>query len=117
MSGKIAVCSTGASSSSPVDERFGRCAYFMIWDPQTGDFTALENTVTDSAHGAGTGAVQALLQNQVELILSQRIGPKAFAVIEQAGIKVFSGISGKTVAEALQSHENGELQQLLTPNN
>lgn len=117
MSGKIVVCSTGSTPSSLVDERFGRCAYFMIWDPASKEFTALPNTVTDSAHGAGTGAVQILLENKVNLILSQRIGPKAFAVMEQAGVKIFSGITGKTVAEALRSYENAELQELLTPSN
>lgn len=114
---KIAICSTGSSPSSQVDERFGRCAYFMIWDPQTKEYTALANSVTESAHGAGTGAVQTLLENKVGLILSQRMGPKAFAVIEKSGIKIFSGISGKTVAEALQSYENNELQELSSPNN
>jgi len=117
MSYKIAVSSTGSASSSIVDERFGRCAYFMIWDPETKEYTALSNSGTESAHGAGTGAVKQLLENKVNLILSQRIGPKAFVVVEQAGIKIFSGITGKTVAEAIKSYEDGELQELLTPNN
>jgi predicted Fe-Mo cluster-binding NifX family protein len=114
---KIAICSTGSDPSSVVDERFGRCAYFMIWDEQTKKYTSLSNIDTESAHGAGTGAVQTLLENKVELILSQRIGPKAFTVLKEAGIKIFSGITGKTVADALKSYENGELAELLTPNN
>lgn len=117
MSCKIAICSTGSTPASIVDERFGRCAYFMIWDPETKAYAPLSNTSTESAHGAGTGAIQKLAENKVGLILSQRIGPKAFAVLEQADIKIFSGITGKTVAEALKSYEDGELQELLTPNN
>jgi predicted Fe-Mo cluster-binding NifX family protein len=114
---KIAICSTGSDPSSIVDERFGRCAYFMIWDSQTKEYTPLSNIDTESAHGAGTGAVQTLLGNNVDLILSQRIGPKAFAVLKEAGIKILSGITGKTVADALISYENGELSELITPNN
>ena len=117
MSKKIAICSTGSSSSSPVDERFGRCACFVIWDPEAKEYSSLSNTGTEAAHGAGTGAVQSLVNRNVELVLSQRVGPKAFVLIEQAGIKVFGGISGKTVEEAVQSYEAGELQELLSPNN
>ncbi len=117
MSGKIAICSTGSSSSSIVDERFGRCAYFMIWDPETKEYTSLANTGTESAHGAGTGAVQELLKNKISVILSQRIGPKAFAVLKQTDVKIFSGITGKTVEEALQSYKDGDLKELLSPSN
>lgn len=117
MSKKIAICSTGSSPSSPVDGRFGRCSCFMIWDAETKQYESLSNTGPEAAHGAGTGAVQALIQNNVELVISQRIGPKAFVALEQAGIKVFASSSDKTVEEVLQNYEAGELQEILAPNN
>jgi len=117
MSRKIAICSTGSSPSSRVDERFGRCACFMIWNPYTKVYTELSNSDNEAAHGAGTGAVQTLIKNHVGIVLSQRVGPKAFVLLEQAGLKVFGGVSGKTVEEAVQSYEAGELQELLSPNN
>ena len=117
MSKKIAICSNSSTPSSLVDERFGRCACFMIWDPETKQYESLSNTGTEAAHGAGTGAVQLLLQKNVGLVLSQRVGPKAFVALEQAGIKIYSGITGKTVEAALQSYKAGVLQQLLAPNN
>ena len=116
MSKKIAICSTGSSPSSQIDERFGRCSHFMIWDPETKQYAPLSNSGTEAAHGAGTGAVQALLKNDVGLVISHRIGPKAFGALAQGGIKVFSGIAGKTVEAALQSYQTGELQELLSPN-
>lgn len=114
---KIAVSSSGSSPSSLVDERFGRCACFMIWDPEAKEFQQLSNEATEAAHGAGTGAVQSLLRKNVGVLLSQRVGPKAFEALAQAGVKIYSGIGGKTVAEALQSYQSGELQELSTPNN
>jgi len=116
MGNKIAICSSGFSPASQVDERFGRCSCFMIWDPDINAYTALQNTGGESAHGAGTGATQALLQKEVGIVISQRVGPKAFAVLQQAGIKVLSGAAGKSVAAALQSYHNGELQELTAPN-
>ncbi len=117
MSQKIAICADSPSPSSLVDERFGRCACFMIWNPETNEYAALPNTGADSAHGAGTGAVQSLVQNNVGQVLSQRVGPKAFVALKEAGIKVFTGITGKTVEAAVQSFKAGELQELLKPNN
>lgn len=114
---RIAISSSGSLPSSLADERFGRCACFMIWDPETKEYERLSNTATSSAHGAGTGAVQSLLRNNVGVLLSQRIGPKAFTALEQAGIKIFSGIAGQTVEAALQSYQAGKLQELSAPNN
>ena len=113
---KIAVCSADSSPSSPVDGRFGRCNCFMLWDPETRQYESLANTGPEAEHGAGTGAVQALVRNNVGMVISQRVGPKAYAALEVAGIKVFAGAGGKTVEEARQSYEAGELHELLTPN-
>lgn len=117
MSKKIAICAADSSPTSSVDERFGRCAYFMIWDPDTKSYDTLSNSGTEAAHGAGTGATQALIQRNVGTVISQRVGPKAFVALEQAGIKMLSGVTGKTVESAVQSYQAGELQDLLAPNN
>lgn len=114
---KIAISASGSSPSSLVDERFGRCAFFMIWDPETNQYESLPNAATEAAHGAGTGAVQTLLQKQVGVLLSQRVGPKAFEVLQKAGVKMFSGIAGKTVEAAVQGYQAGKLQELSSPNN
>lgn len=114
---KIAICSTGPSSSSPIDERFGRCAWFLIWDPGTRQFETLANDGAESAHGAGTGSVQALMKRGVGIVISQRVGPKAFDALTHAGVKVFTGVARKTVEEALSSYQKGELIQLWSANN
>jgi len=114
---KIAVCSTGDSPDSQVDERFGRCTCFMIFDRETGQFESVPNTGGDAAHGAGTGATQELINRQVGVVIAQRVGPKAFSVLQQSGIKIFSGAAGKTVEAALRSYEAGELTELTSPNN
>ena len=117
MSQKIAICSSGSSPSSEVDGRFGRCNCFMLWDSETRQYEALSNTGPEAAHGAGTGAVQALIQNNVELVISQRVGPKAFVALQAAGIKIFAGGTDKTVEATLQTYEAGELYELSAPNN
>ena len=41
---KIAISATGPTLDAEVDPRFGRCQYFIIADPQTMEFEALENS-------------------------------------------------------------------------
>jgi len=116
MAKNIAVCASSPSPSALVDERFGRCACFMIWDPQTSQYSSVANNVHDAATGAGTGAVKSLVKREVSLVISQRVGSKAFIALEKAGIKIFSKVVGKTVEEALASYNSGELSELLRPN-
>ncbi len=41
---KIAISATAPSLDADVDPRFGRCSYFIIIDPETMGFEALENS-------------------------------------------------------------------------
>jgi len=40
---KIAITATGPELNASVDPRFGRCAYFIIVDPQTMEYSSIEN--------------------------------------------------------------------------
>jgi len=40
---KIAISATGPTLEDEVDPRFGRCPYFIIIDPDTMEFEALDN--------------------------------------------------------------------------
>lgn len=117
MSKRIAICSTDSSPSSQIDGRFGRCSCFMLWDPETKQYESLSNSGTEAGHGAGTGAVQTLLQKDVGFVITQRVGPKAFVALEQAGVKMFACAETMTVDEALKRYESGELKEILAPNN
>jgi len=113
----IAICASGNKPEDRVDGRFGRCSFFMVWNPDTSEFTSLDNSGIDAAHGAGTGAAQVLLKNQVGVVLTSRIGPKAFQVLKAAGIKIFQGQETVRVEELLQKYLDGQLQELEQPNN
>ncbi|MEA1961517.1 MAG: NifB/NifX family molybdenum-iron cluster-binding protein [Bacillota bacterium] len=112
---KIAICSTGSESTSLMDGRMGRCAYFMIYDTDKGQFSALANTGKESAHGAGTGSVQELLKNDVGTVVASRVGPKAFSAMQQAGVKTFACPEGTTVEAALKKLVDNELQEVNSP--
>ena len=42
---KIAISATGPTLDAEVDPRFGRCQYFIIADPETMEFEAIDTPV------------------------------------------------------------------------
>lgn len=108
---RIAVCSTGRNLNSPVDDRFGRCAYFVLVDENGNHIQTVANSAVSSPQGAGIAAAQLLIDHQVDTVLAGRVGPKAIKPLKSAGIKVFTGISG-TVNESLENFRKGKLSPL-----
>jgi len=104
---KIAVTSTGTGMDSPVDPRFGRSPYIAFVDFQTGQLEALANPFVDASGGAGIQAAQLVLDHGAEALLTGHCGPKASAVLSDAGVQVVNGISG-TVREAVASYRQTE---------
>jgi predicted DNA-binding protein (UPF0251 family)/predicted Fe-Mo cluster-binding NifX family protein len=112
----IAICSSGDSMESMVDGRFGRCAYFILWDEEREEAKVLNNESFEANQGAGTGLAQEILNQGVKILICSRIGPKAFAVLNQAGVKILSSSEGLTVATVLEKYRAAELSQLESAN-
>ena len=49
---RIAISATGSTLDAEVDPRFGRCQHFIIVDPETMEFEAIENNSAMAAGGA-----------------------------------------------------------------
>lgn len=107
---KVAVSSSGADLASEVDPRFGRAANFIVVDTDTMAFEVVANTQNlNLPQGAGIQAGKTVVNSGAEVILTGNCGPKAFAVLQQVGIKVAVTVKG-TVADAVAAYTNGELQ-------
>lgn len=105
---KIVISATGKELSSEVDPRFGRAAYFLIIDSESGSILeAIDNSAgRDAAQGAGISAAALVADRGVGAILTGRVGPKAMPIVEKAGIQVVSDVSG-TVGEAVEKFRSG----------
>lgn len=113
---KIAISSTGKDLESNVDVRFGRCPYFLIVeieDKKIKKVKAIENIATAQAGGAGITAAQIVANEKVEVIISVNMGPRAFDVFGQLGIKVYQG-QGK-IKDVVQQFIDGKLKEISTP--
>jgi predicted Fe-Mo cluster-binding NifX family protein len=107
---KIAVTSTGKELDSGLDLRFGRSAYFIIVEPETMAFQVVENSQNlNLPQGAGIQAGKTIVDNQVDVLVTGHCGPKAFKVLQQAGVKVVTGAGG-TVTDAIKQFNDGELE-------
>lgn len=92
---KIAISATGPTLDAEVDPRFGRCQYFIIADPMTLDFEAIDNASAMSSGGAGISAGQMIAGKGVETLLTGNCGPNAYQALASSGVKVITGVSGK----------------------
>jgi predicted Fe-Mo cluster-binding NifX family protein len=106
---KICITADGNDLEANVDPRFGRCAYFVFYDTDTDNFQALANTNASGMGGVGVQNGQLMAEKEVEFILTGNLGPNAANVLQQAGIKAITGVSGK-IKEAVESFKKGTLK-------
>jgi len=112
---KIAITATGSDLHAEIDPRFGRSQYFVIVDPETGQFEAIENSGTTSGGGAGVATAQMIIGKGVAAVLTGNCGPNAYQVLSAAGIRVITGVTGK-VKDAIESYKSGKLRASSQPN-
>jgi predicted Fe-Mo cluster-binding NifX family protein len=102
---KIAVSASSPNLESPVDPRFGRCPYYVIIDPESMTFEAVENPHVGASGGAGIQAAQLVAQKNVEAVLTGSCGPNA-SDFEGRWRQVIVGVTG-TVSEAVRKYASG----------
>jgi len=112
---KIAISATAPNLNADIDPRFGRCQRFIIADPDTLKFKALENSNASAGGGAGIATAQTLAKEKIDAVITGNCGPNAYEVLEAAGIKVITGASGK-VKDAIEDYKAGKLQASTQPN-
>lgn len=112
---KICVTSSWKSLDDRIDARFGRCQYYIIVDTENSHFEAIQNPALCAGGAAGIQAAQLLVDKGIEAVLTGNIGPKAFKVLTEAGIKIVEGLSGVTVKQAIEEFKAGQYQQSTTP--
>ena len=94
---RIIISSDGASIGSNVDQRFGRCSYFVIVDIENSETTSVESVPNEGCsegHGAGIKAAQQVGNLKPDKIITGNIGPNALNILKQLKIKIYrdSGI-------------------------
>jgi len=112
---KLAVSARGPKLEDPVDPRFGRAKWIIIYDDETGNFEPLDNAVNyNAAEGAGIKAAELVVNKHCQVVITGYLGPKAFRVLSAADIKGYVNAKG-SVREAIEAYENDQLSETSEP--
>jgi len=85
---KVALTSTGNSLESKLDQRFGRCSYFVIFDSETKGIEFIPNPNKDAQEGAGPASVQVVASRNVQKIISGEFGIKIKSLLDSLKIQM-----------------------------
>jgi predicted Fe-Mo cluster-binding NifX family protein len=107
---KVLIASKGETLDSRFDSRFGRAAYFLVHDTETGETEAHRNEAASAGHGAGVRAGSLAANLECDAAIGGNIGPKAFSTLRQGGVKVYLS-RAETAGEALRQYLDGELPE------
>jgi len=85
---KTVITSSGKDTNSQFDKRFGRAAWFCLYDEDTGQTNFIENENKNINGGAGTKSVEKMVEFQVKKIISGDFGPKAKDLLNKFNIQM-----------------------------
>jgi predicted Fe-Mo cluster-binding NifX family protein len=107
---KIALSSDSPYIEGNVNQRFGRCPYFIIFNLDNEEWEALPNPGAKASGGAGVQAAQLVANSGATAIISGgHFGPSAHSALEAGGVEMLS--SGTIpLKEAIAKFKAGELK-------
>ena len=105
---KVAVSSSGKDLDASIDQRFGRCAYFLIIETDDMSFEVFDNESAALGGGAGIQSAQFVISKGAGAVITGNCGPKAVQTLSAAGVDVFLSVTG-TVKAAVEMYKSGNL--------
>ncbi len=113
---KVAITTQSDDIDSLVDPRFGRAAWFIFVDSESGEWTALDNrTNVGASGGAGVQAGTTVVDQGARAVITGNVGPNAQNSLAAAGVSVYQAGNGVTAREALRSLNAQELPEVKAP--
>lgn len=108
---RIVITASGKDLESPVDPRFGRAAFLIVADVETGAFEVHDNVQNlNAVQGAGIQAARQVVDLGAGAVITGHVGPKAFVALQAAGVKVYAGAAG-SIRQAIEQYKAGQLAE------
>lgn len=107
----IALPTKTSGEKSFVSEHFGRTNFFYLYDTEkeTGEVYINENK--DGQGGVGVKSSEFILNHNVDVLITPRVGEKALRVLKEGKIEMYQS-TDKIVKDNISSYLNGELKEL-----
>jgi len=114
---KIAISTTDQNLNAAFDPRFGRAAYFCIFDTDSGATTYTPNPALGVSGGAGVQAAQFIADQGVDAVISGSFGPNAFKTLQAAKIAAYLAPAEDKLraTDLLERYRAGQLKQATAP--
>jgi len=106
---KVAITSTGNNLEAKIDSRFGRCAYFVIYDTATHSTEYIPNPNKENVEGAGPASVQVIASKGAAKVVSGEFGAKVKVLFDSLQIQlVVVNDHEKKISEIIEmlNHKN-----------
>ena len=99
---KTLISSTSDNLDAGFDLRFGRAGWFCLLNEETGETIFYENENKEASHGAGTKAVEKVVELGANRVISGDFGPKAKELLEKFNIQmVLLSDDSKSIADII----------------
>lgn len=85
---KVAITSTGNNEDSTLDQRFGRCAYLVIYDTESKSVEYIPNPGKNAEEDAGPVTVKLATSRNVTKIISGEFGIKIKSLLDSSKIQM-----------------------------
>lgn len=99
---KIAISSKENNISSEIDSRFGRCAFFALYETESKTTEFVKNEAAANEEGAGPAAIQQLAGLEVKKIIACDFGIKIKSLCSDLNIQLIIIKEKKTVEEIIK---------------
>ncbi len=107
---KLMITSRGDSLNSPMDERYGRSEYFIIYDTEKESFESIKNPYLNDQGGVGISVAKFTIEKGINALISGSFGPNAQDVLKGSGIELYTA-KGGTVSDVINDFKNGKLER------
>lgn len=112
---KIIITAVSPTIDAAFDPRFGRCAYFVVFDTESMQWEAFPNPAIDAPGGAGTQAAQFAVEKQVSAVVSGNFGPNASSALNVAEIAMYVNKNQGNIRDVIENFKAGNLTNVNVP--
>ena len=112
----VAVVSTGEGLEAPVELHFGVCSSFVVVDPATMEWEAVQVEPDGPAEKVNMNGVRAVVRSGAGVVITPQIDPECCMALRALAVTAYLAPEGITVREAVERYARGELEEsLITP--
>lgn len=108
---KVAFSATEKNKDSILDQRFGRCDYFQVYDTETKEIKVIDNEGQSASGGAGIAASNQIVNEKVDAVVTGSLGPNAFDIINESEIKMYK-CDSISIEDAIEKYNLNQLEEI-----